>query len=68
MVREEANRHRPKDKVSVITGAGSGIGRAAALRFAQEGSQVIVADIVPEGGEGTVDAIKASGVTQHSSR
>ena len=52
---------RLKDKVSVITGAGSGIGRAAALRFAQEGSKVIVADIVQEGGEGTVDAIKASG-------
>ena len=52
---------RLRDKVSVITGAGSGIGRAAALRFAQEGAKVIVADIVPEAGEGTVDAIKASG-------
>ena len=33
-----------KDKVALITGAGSGIGRASALRFAQEGAKVMVAD------------------------
>ena len=41
---------RLKDKVSLITGAGAGIGQATALLFAGEGSQVIVADIAPQGG------------------
>ena len=36
---------RLENKVCVITGAGSGIGRAAAIRFAQEGASVVVADI-----------------------
>ncbi len=36
---------RLKDKVAIITGAGRGIGRATALRFAEEGAQVVVADI-----------------------
>ena len=35
---------RLKGKVSIITGAGSGMGRVAALRFAAEGSRVVVAD------------------------
>jgi len=34
-----------KDKAAVITGAGSGVGRASALRFAEEGANVVVADI-----------------------
>ena len=34
-----------KDKVAIITGAGSGMGRASAILFAQEGSKVAVADI-----------------------
>jgi NAD(P)-dependent dehydrogenase (short-subunit alcohol dehydrogenase family) len=38
-----------KDRVAVITG--SGMGRATALRFGQEGAQVIVADIGRENGE-----------------
>ncbi|HHX78102.1 MAG TPA: SDR family NAD(P)-dependent oxidoreductase, partial [Firmicutes bacterium] len=33
-----------KNEVSIITGAASGIGKAMALLFAQEGSQVVVAD------------------------
>ena len=36
---------RLKDKVCIISGAGSGIGRATALRFASEGARVVVADI-----------------------
>jgi hypothetical protein len=36
---------RLQDKVAVITGAGQGIGRAYALRFAQEGARVVLADI-----------------------
>lgn len=48
-------------KVAVITGAASGIGRATAIRFAQEGAQVVVADINRQGGEVTVEQIKSQG-------
>jgi NAD(P)-dependent dehydrogenase (short-subunit alcohol dehydrogenase family) len=52
---------RLKDKVAVATGAGSGIGRASALRFAQEGARVVVVDWKPDGGRETVAKIKAQG-------
>ena len=53
---------RLKDKVAVITGAGRGQGRAAALLFAREGARVVVAEIDPTTGQETVDLIKeASG-------
>lgn len=48
-------------KVSIITGAGSGIGRTTALRFAEEGSRVIVADIDTTTGSETVDMITSKG-------
>lgn len=48
-------------KVALITGAGSGIGRASALAFAKEGAKVVVADVVAEGGEETVRMIKEKG-------
>jgi NAD(P)-dependent dehydrogenase (short-subunit alcohol dehydrogenase family) len=48
-------------KVALITGAGSGIGRAAALRFAQEGARVVVVDWKPEGGQETVRMIRSNG-------
>jgi len=48
-------------KVALITGAGSGIGRASALLFATEGAKVAVVDYVPSGGEETVGMIKDAG-------
>jgi NAD(P)-dependent dehydrogenase (short-subunit alcohol dehydrogenase family) len=48
-------------KVALVTGAGSGIGRAAALAFAREGARVVVCDINPEGGAQTVNTILDSG-------
>lgn len=49
------------DKVAVITGAGSGIGRATALLFAGEGAKIVVADLDSEEGSSTVDLIKDAG-------
>ena len=48
-------------KVALITGAGSGQGRAAARLFVQEGAKVVVTDVAVEGGEETVRLIKAAG-------
>jgi len=45
-------------KVVIVTGAGSGIGRATALAFAREGAKVIVADRTPEKGEETAREIR----------
>jgi NAD(P)-dependent dehydrogenase (short-subunit alcohol dehydrogenase family) len=47
-----------EQRVAIVTGAASGIGRECALRFAQEGSQVVVSDIDQEGGNHTVQQIK----------
>ncbi len=52
---------RLKDKVAIVTGAGSGIGVGIATRFAAEGAKVIVADLNPAGGAATVAAITAAG-------
>lgn len=48
-------------KVAVVTGAGSGIGRAIALLFAEEGARVVVAEINPQTGPETVAAIREAG-------
>ena len=48
-------------KVAIITGAGSGIGRATAILFAREGARVVVADNVVGGGKKTVSMIKEAG-------
>ena len=48
-------------KVSIVTGASSGIGRCTALLFAGEGAKVIVADVNERGGEETVALIDESG-------
>lgn len=48
-------------KVALITGAGSGIGRASAILFAKEGAKVVVVDVDQEAGEETVRFIKEKG-------
>lgn len=50
-----------KDRVVIITGAGSGIGKATALLFAKERASVVVVDVDREKGEGTVNNIREKG-------
>jgi NAD(P)-dependent dehydrogenase (short-subunit alcohol dehydrogenase family) len=45
----------------IVTGGGSGIGRAAALRFAREGARVVVADLNAEAANAVVEQIQAAG-------
>ena len=49
---------RLKDKVAIITGAASGIGKATAKLFAEHGAKIVVADIDSEGSEQTVTEIR----------
>ena len=59
-----------KDKVAIVTGAGSGIGRASALLFAEHGAKVIASDITDaveetaKGSEGNIIAIKADAASE----
>jgi len=55
-------------KVALITGAGAGIGRAAALLFASEGAKVVVAEFNEESGLATVREIEAAGGTAFFAR
>ena len=52
---------RLKDKVALITGAGSGIGRDTAILFAEEGAAIVAADLTGDSVRETVDAILATG-------
>jgi NAD(P)-dependent dehydrogenase (short-subunit alcohol dehydrogenase family) len=49
------------NKVAIITGAGSGLGKAMALLYAKEGAKIVVSDIDEKGGNGTVSEITANG-------
>jgi NAD(P)-dependent dehydrogenase (short-subunit alcohol dehydrogenase family) len=48
-------------KVVIVTGAGSGLGRASAVRFAREGASVVCADLRRDGVDAVVEEIRASG-------
>src|SRR5690606_12818019 len=50
-----------ENKTAIVTGAGSGIGRAIAVLFAKEGAQVVVSDVDEKGGNETVDEITKAG-------
>ncbi|KAA0691462.1 SDR family NAD(P)-dependent oxidoreductase [Neorhizobium sp. P12A] len=53
-----------QNKIAIVTGASSGLGRAIALRYAGEGASVVIADTIEtplEGGESTLERIRAGG-------
>ena len=52
---------RLKDRVAIITGAGSGNGRGIALRFAEEGARVVAADLELDAAEETVGLVEDAG-------
>lgn len=52
---------RLKDKVTIVTGAGAGIGRATALLAAREGANVVVAELLEDRGRGVTDEITGAG-------
>ncbi len=52
---------RLKDKICIITGTGSGMGRAAALLFAREGAKVVGCDVNADTAQATLDAVHAGG-------
>jgi NAD(P)-dependent dehydrogenase (short-subunit alcohol dehydrogenase family) len=51
------------EKVALVTGSGAGIGAVCAQAFAREGAAVVVTDVNVEGGQATVDKIRADGGT-----
>jgi 3-oxoacyl-[acyl-carrier protein] reductase len=52
---------RLQGRVAIITGAGTGLGRATALLFADEGAKVVVADVDSKSAQETADLIQARG-------
>ena len=56
---------RLQDRVALITGAASGIGRETALLYAEQGCKVCVVDVQDDAGQDTVDAIRRAGGEAH---
>jgi 3-oxoacyl-[acyl-carrier protein] reductase len=52
---------RLKDKKAIVTGAGQGIGRSIALKLAQEGADVVIAEMIPDTGAQTAKEVEALG-------
>ena len=52
---------RLKDKVAIVTGVGAGIGEAIAIRFAEEGARLVLADIQEAAGRATLDKVTGMG-------
>ena len=50
-----------QDKIGLIVGGANGVGRATAIRLAQEGAKVVVADLNDEGAEVVADTIRQAG-------
>ncbi len=57
--------NRLENKVTLVTGGSSGIGRAAAQLFAREGAKVVIADIDEKGGEETLVTVREAGGEAH---
>jgi NAD(P)-dependent dehydrogenase (short-subunit alcohol dehydrogenase family) len=57
-----------KDKTAVVTGGGSGVGRASCLRFAEEGARLVCADIDLDRAKDTVAQVEAAGGTAVAER
>jgi 3(or 17)beta-hydroxysteroid dehydrogenase len=55
--------NRLRDKVALVAGGASGIGRAAAMLMAEEGAKIVVADVNDAGGASVVAAIEQTGGT-----
>jgi NAD(P)-dependent dehydrogenase (short-subunit alcohol dehydrogenase family) len=50
-----------KNKIAIVTGAGSGMGRSVAIRYAKEGAKVIIAEINEQQGKETVSLVEETG-------
>ena len=50
-----------ENKIALITGAGSRLGRCTAQMFAQEGARLVIADVYRKGGEETVAMVRQAG-------